>query len=377
MTEINVALGNRGYPIKIGSGLLSGSGEAIAKSIRPTSAVVLSHPRLERLYAQPVVEGLHTSGIRTTLVTIPPGERFKNLRSAARLYDNLIDAGLDRKGVLITIGGGVLGDLGGFVAATYLRGVACVQIPTTLLAQVDSSIGGKTGVDLSRGKNLVGAFHQPRLVLIDTDTLRTLPARELRSGLAEVIKYGIIRAGSLFDRLLADLPRLLRRDPDALSAAIVDSCRIKAGIVEEDETEQGIRAILNFGHTVGHALETVTAYRRYKHGEAVAMGMMSASLIGQELGITTTEVTSEIRKILGRAGLPTGFPTDVDIEGTISALVRDKKAVDGSLTFVLPRCIGSVEVVHAVPQDAVRCALIKQRSPRVNLDGSTNGPGFA
>jgi len=343
---------------------LTRAAEQILRVASPSAAVILSHPRLAERYAPPMVAGLTAQGVPVRVVTLPPGERHKNLRTVARLYDALLDAGVDRKSLLITLGGGVLGDLGGFVAATYLRGIPFIQVPTTLLAQVDASVGGKTGVDLPRGKNLVGAFYQPRAVLIDTDTLRTLPARELRSGLAEVVKYGIISDREFFARMTVEMPRLLRREPSALAAAIVRSCEIKAEVVGEDETEQGQRAILNFGHTVGHALETVTNYRRYKHGEAVAIGMVSAALIGEEMGVTPPEVTQAIADALTRAKLPTVFPADVPAEPITEAMRRDKKTVAGQLNFVLAERIGRIRLVGDVPPSAVHAALDRQRGFR-------------
>jgi 3-dehydroquinate synthase len=359
MLEVN--LGTRSYPIVVEAGLLARAGEQIARAGRFSSAVLLSHPHLAARYAPPLLSELDRIGVPARLVTVPSGERHKNLATVARLYDALLDAGLDRRSALITLGGGVLGDVGGFVAATYLRGIPFLQVPTTLLAQVDASVGGKTGVDLPRGKNLVGAFYQPRAVLIDTDTLRTLPARELRSGLAEVVKYGIISDKAFFARAQAQMPRLLRRDPEALAAAIVRSCEIKADVVRQDETEQGLRAILNFGHTVGHALEAVTGYRRYKHGEAVAIGMVSAALIGEEIGVTPREVREAIVAVLTAANLPTAFPADVPTEPILEAMGRDKKKVAGQLRFVLAARLGSVIVTGDVPPSAVRAALERQR----------------
>ena len=248
----------------------------------------------------------------------------------------------------------------GFAAATYLRGVPFVQAPTTLLAQVDASVGGKTGVDLPQGKNLVGAFHQPSAVVIDTATLRTLPLRELRSGLSEVIKYGIIYDEAFLSSVVNALPALLKRDESLLTAAIARSCEIKAEVVGQDETEQGLRAILNFGHTIGHALEAVTAYRRFKHGEAIAIGMIAACLLGEEVGVTPSEVTAKVRAALQQAGLPTAFPEDIDIDSILDAAQRDKKTEAGRLRFVLARGIGDVFVSPNVPEEAVRAALARQ-----------------
>jgi 3-dehydroquinate synthase len=362
VSTVHVSLGARSYPIIVESGLLCRAAKEVLRIVPATGVAVLSHPHLAARFAAPILEGFRQAGVPVTLIPVPVGERHKNLRTVERIYDGLVAAGLDRKSLLVTLGGGVLGDIGGFAAATYLRGIPFVQVPTTLLAQVDASVGGKTGVDLRQGKNLVGAFHQPRVVMIDTDTLRTLPARELRSGLAEVVKYGIISDESFFRLIVQAMPRLLRRDADAVASAVIRSCEIKARVVEADETEQGLRAVLNFGHTVGHALEAVTGYRRYRHGEAISIGMVSAGLIGEEAGVTPREVTGRIVEALRRAGLPTDFPADVPAERILEAIGRDKKTVAGKTSFVLAREVGSVEIVSDVPAGAVLTALRRQRS---------------
>jgi 3-dehydroquinate synthase len=360
MSVVHVSLGDRSYPIVVEQGLLNRAAGEILRLVPANRVAVLTHPHLVEPYALPLLAGFAEAGVPATIIPVQPGERHKNLRTVARLYDRLIEAGLDRKSLLVTLGGGVLGDIGGFVAATYLRGIPFVQVPTTLLAQVDASVGGKTGVDLRQGKNLVGSFHQPRGVMVDTDTLRTLHARELRSGLAEVVKYGIISDEPFFRLLVRAMPRLLRRDPDALATAIVRSCEIKARVVEADETEHGLRAILNFGHTVGHALESLTAYRRYRHGEAISIGMVTACLIGEEVGITPSEVTQETAEALQRAGLPTVFPADVSARDVLEAITRDKKTVAGKTRFVLAKEIGRVEIVSDVPAGAVVAAIDRQ-----------------
>jgi len=359
--RLPVALGERSYDIWLGSGLLAHkAGELLAQYAPGGRACVVTHPVLTP-YADAVVEGLRAQGIQTTRTLLPAGERFKTLRTVERVYKALLEARLDRKSLVVAVGGGVLGDLVGFAAATYLRGIRFAQVPTTLLAQVDSSIGGKTGVDLPEGKNLVGAFYQPSLVLMDLQALRTLPARELRSGLAEVIKYGIIYDEALFRQVHADLPQLRRRDLQVLMRAIARSCEIKAEVVAQDETEQGLRAILNFGHTVGHALEAVTHYRRYKHGEAVALGMVAAALIGEEVGVTPTEVTLALHETLQAAGLPVVFPEEVRVEDILAAAQRDKKTEAGRLRFVLARRIGEVFVTGDVTEGAVHNALNRQK----------------
>ena len=359
MSQVKIKLGSRSYLVHIGEGILRQAAALIPSLEKYSSVVLLTHPGLAD-YAREVLLGIQESGVRARTLTVTPGERHKTLNAAGRIYNRLLDLGVDRKSLLITVGGGVLGDVGGFVAATFLRGIDFIQVPTTLLAQVDASIGGKTGVDLPGGKNLVGSFHQPRAVIIDPQTLRSLPLRELRSGLAEVIKYGIIADKALFSRLSREMPLLLRRDSSVLASVIKRSCEINARVVAHDETEKGLRAVLNFGHTVGHALETLTVYRRYKHGEAISIGMVSAALIGEELRITPAEVTTEIAAILRAAKLPVSFTSDVPPESVLEAIKHDKKAAGGRAHFVLAREIGNVEHGIDVPETAVRSALLRQ-----------------
>ncbi len=350
------------YPIHVGNGLLSTLAPSlIAQLSNGSRAVVVSHPGLTGKYAQPLCDALKAAGIDCLLSTIPAGERTKSLKTVSRLYDDWAAQHLDRRTVIVAVGGGVLGDLAGFAAATYLRGVRVVQVPTTLLAQVDASIGGKTGVDLPAGKNLVGAFHQPRAVIVDPETLRTLPLRELRSGLAEVIKYGIIFDNRLFAEVKNSLPAILRRNSQYLLPAIARCCEIKAQIVSQDETEQGIRAILNFGHTIGHAVETATRYRTYKHGEAVAIGMVSACLIGEALDITPSTVTSETIEAIQRAGLPIHLPADITDEQLLQHAAHDKKARNGKLRWVLSPAIGTTCVQGDVDNTLVLKSLRRQR----------------
>lgn len=366
MTErcIAVALGERSYTLHIGAGMLASgrAGEIVARVTGGRAVCIVTHPALQAAYAMPLAAALRTThGLTTTLVTLPPGERFKHLNTVARLYREFLAAGLDRKSLIVAVGGGVLGDIVGFAAATYLRGIPFVQVPTTLLAQVDASVGGKTGVDLPQGKNLVGAFHQPSAVVIDTTTLRSLPARELRSGLSEVIKYGIIYDKAFLSSVVAALPGLLKRDEALLTIVIARSCEIKAEVVGQDETEQGLRAILNFGHTIGHALEAVTFYRRFKHGEAVAIGMVAACLLGEEVGVTPPDVTEQLCDALRQAQLPTAFPPEIEAKAILEAAQRDKKTESGRLRFVLARQIGDVFLSSDVPAAAVSAALARQK----------------
>ena len=361
--RIQVRLDERSYQIEIGAGILASgyAADAISMLAPGRRIALVTHPGLRAAYAEPLLRGLQARGFTVATILQSPGERHKTLTATARLYREFLEAGLDRTSLIVAVGGGVLGDTVGFAAATYLRGVRFVQVPTTLLAQVDASVGGKTGVDLPEGKNLVGAFHQPAGVIIDTDSLATLPMRELRAGLAEVIKYGIIYDAPFFASIGVSLPRLLRRDPSTLIEVIARSCAIKAEVVSQDETEQGLRAILNFGHTIGHALEAVTNYRRYKHGEAVAIGMVAAALIGEEIGVTPEEATNAIVGALRAASLPVSFPGDVDAVSILTAARRDKKTIDSQLRFVVVRALGDVFVSGDVPMQAVSRALARQQ----------------
>ena len=355
-------VGDGGYPIWLGSGLIRiGGGRLLARLAGRARACIVTHPHLKQRYAEPIAYEMRQSGVPVAIVTLPQGESRKNLKTVQRLYSSFVAAGIDRNGLVVAVGGGVIGDIAGFAAACFLRGVRYAQVPTTLLAQVDSSVGGKTGVDLPEGKNLVGSFHQPALVLIDPEALCTLPQRELRSGLAEVIKYGIITDEAFFYQTRDELPSILNRDLDALKRAIMRSCEIKAAVVAADEKEQGLRAILNFGHTVGHALESVTLYKRYRHGEAIAIGMVTASLIGEELGITPQGVTRELTSCLSACSLPVEFPAQIDISTVYAAMLLDKKTQSGRLRFVIAEGIGKVRVVDGVPQEVVYRAIERQK----------------
>ena len=358
--SIRVELGERGYDIHVGEGLLDEAGEVISAACRGRSAAIITNRRVGDLYAPRLVKSLERAGIAGNVITIPTGERFKTLGTVARIYEKLLDVRLDRGGIVIGLGGGVIGDIAGFAAATYLRGVDFVQIPTSLLAQVDASVGGKTGVNLSRGKNLVGAFHQPKSVIVDVSVLRTLPARELRSGLAEVIKHGIIRDAGYFRSLEADLPAIRRLKPESLVPTIARSCEIKAEVVGKDERESGLRRILNFGHTVAHSIESLTGYRTFRHGEAVAMGMASAAIVSRNLGFASAEDVSRIAEILKASGLPCGLPADLGPREIVGAMGFDKKVAHGKLHVVLIRGIGSSFVADDVPPEAWVKALEEQ-----------------
>lgn len=358
MRKVDVSLGERSYRILVDGGLLPRLGPECRRLGLGRRCAVITDENVGPRHSQAALDSLKHAGFDPFPVTVPAGETAKSLKVVARCYDALAAARLERKSFVVALGGGVVGDLAGFVAATYLRGMAFVQVPTTLLSQVDSSVGGKVGVNLPAGKNLVGAFHQPRLVLCDLDTLDTLPDREYRSGLAEVIKYGIIYDRALFRRLERSMDLLLRRDRAELAAVIARSCAIKADVVGQDETESGLRAILNFGHTIGHGLEAISAYGRYLHGEAISIGQVAAAhLSAWRLGLPTADVT-RIRALFLQAGLP----VDVQLsrparKRLFDAMRLDKKVSGGEIKFVLARTLGKVEFGQSVPDSDVDRAL--------------------
>lgn len=321
---------------------------------------VVTNETIAPLLLDALLAGLggETGGLRLDTLILPDGEQHKTLASLERIVDALLERRHSRRTTLIALGGGVVGDLTGFAAACYQRGVAFVQIPTTLLAQVDSSIGGKTAVNHPRGKNMIGAFHQPRGVLVDTDVLATLPARELAAGLAEVIKYGCIRDAGFFAWLESAMPALLARDGDALVHAIRRSCEIKAEVVAADEREGGVRAILNFGHTFGHAIETHTGYLSWLHGEAVGAGMVLAADLSWRLGRIDAAAAARIRALVVAAGLPDLPPADLGVEAFLDHMAVDKKVVDGRLRLVLLDALGNAELVEGVDAGALRATLL-------------------
>ena len=348
MIELNVDLGERSYPILIGAGLL-GRQALLAPFLRGNQAMVVTNHRVAPLYLDALRAAL--GDVRMDVFELQDGERFKTLDSYSRIIDALIKQRHNRSTTLVALGGGVVGDIAGFAAATYQRGVACIQVPTTLLAQVDSSVGGKTAVNHPLGKNMIGAFHQPGCVLADTDTLATLPEREYRAGLAEVLKYGIIRDEAFFRWLEAHAGALLNRDAQALAHAVRTSCATKAMVVARDERESGVRAILNFGHTFGHAIETLTGYEQLLHGEAVAIGMVLAADCSVRHGLLDAADAARIRCALRALGLPDEVPPGVGVAAMLEAMAIDKKAVDGRMRLVLARRIGEVivtgELEHA------------------------------
>lgn len=352
--QLRVELGPRSYDIQIGSGNLARVGEALSALGKVSHAVVLTDRNVERPHAVAVADSVSRRGARVDLIAIEPGESSKSVDVAAALWRGLVELGADRRSVVVAVGGGVVGDLAGFVAATYARGLPFFQVPTSLLAQVDSSVGGKVGVNLPEAKNMVGAFHQPVGVLIDVATLATLPKREYVSGLGEVVKYGMILDAALFDHLEAIADRLAARDPATLVRIIARCCRLKADVVERDEFEQsGHRAILNFGHTFAHAFETLSGYGQWLHGEAVAMGMVCAARLAERLGRADGAVLRRLRWLVERLGLPSSAPA-LDPRRAIEVMMHDKKVQHGRLRFVLPTCIGHVELVDDVPAEMVR-----------------------
>lgn len=360
MPEVRVNLGERSYVITIGPGLLGRVGEVVAAVGGPSAAAVVSNPTVARYYAGAAIDSLRSAGVRAELITVPAGERFKTLKTVSTIYEALLDMKMDRRGAVVALGGGVIGDMAGFAAATYMRGIDFYQVPTTLLAQVDASVGGKTGVDLPRGKNLVGVFHQPRAVIIDTLTLRTLPARELRSGLAEVVKHGIIYDQVFYRLLDTRAADLLARRGDVLEEAIRRSVEIKRDVVESDERETGLRAILNYGHTVAHAIEVLSGYGKYRHGEASAIGMVTEAILAEMEGIAGKGAAAAIACTLAKLRLPVAMDESLSTGDMIRAIELDKKALGGHLRLALPARIGECGV-FAVSREALARAIDAHR----------------
>jgi 3-dehydroquinate synthase len=354
---VRVELGERSYEIAIGAGNLGEIGRFVAQSGDVSHAVVITDENVEKPHGLAAAESVAQTSAAVDLVVVEPGELSKSIATATELWETMLSLGADRQTAIVAVGGGVIGDLAGFIAATYARGIPFFQVPTTLLAQVDSSVGGKVGINLPDAKNMVGAFLQPQGVLIDTATLATLPDREYRSGLAEVVKYGVILDPELFAFLEAHVPGLLARDHAVLRHVVARCCRLKADVVQEDEREvSGLRAALNYGHTIGHALETLTGYGVLLHGEAVAMGMVSASRLAERLGRIDAGVTVRQERLLTALGLPVQLPA-VDVDQVLDTMAHDKKAQRGELRFVLPTRLGHVELVAGVKSEDVRAVL--------------------
>jgi 3-dehydroquinate synthase len=352
--RVDVEAGARTYPVLIGQRLLPRIGELLDGLGVGPNRLIVSSPAIWRHHGATVSETFE--GV--TPIILPDGERFKNLQTVSRLYDALIRAGADRASTVVVLGGGVLGDLAGFAAATYLRGIGLVQIPTTLLAQVDSSVGGKVGVNHALGKNLIGAFYPPAAVVADTGALGTLPRREFRAGLYEVVKYGVIASRDLFDRVGRDLSAIFSRDAAVLIPVIADCCRIKSRIVGADEREAGPRRVLNFGHTVGHALEAITKYRRFRHGEAIGYGMLAAAELSAARGLLPASDREALHQLIVQMG-PLPQVADLSIRDALQAIGRDKKVVAGRLHFVLAASIGTTEVASDVSEEELTAAMRK------------------
>ncbi len=339
MAPLTVKLGERSYGIHFGDGIIDETGSMCRNLSLGNRCALITNPTVGVHYAGRISESLEYAGFSVSVLEIPDGESYKSSQTLNGIYDFLISSGINRESFIVALGGGVVGDIAGYAAATFLRGISFVQVPTTLLAQVDSSVGGKTGINHPLGKNLIGAFYQPRLVLVDISTLDTLPDREYRSGLAEIVKYGIVCDQDFFGFLEANLVKLSNRDRSALATAIRTSCSIKASVVGSDEREGGIRAVLNYGHTFAHAVESLTGYSRYLHGEAVSMGMVQAAMLSEERGYATAEDTKRIISLLRSLGLPLSLEP-FSPGGYQEAMLRDKKARDDGINFVFNRNIG-------------------------------------
>ncbi len=354
MEPIQVNLGTRAYEISIAAGNLHQLGEKCGALQLGKKMMVVSNPTVFALYGAKAIDSLRAAGFEVAYCELPDGERYKTPQSIAQIHDLALEHGLERSSTLVALGGGVIGDMTGFAAATWLRGIGVVQVPTTLLAMVDSAIGGKTGVNHPRGKNLIGAFHQPRLVLADPEVLATLPAREFRAGMAEVIKYGIINDRELFERL-ERAPGLQQHDVslDLLSNILARSAQAKAKVVSEDEYElKGLRATLNYGHTIGHAIESVTNYTLVNHGEAVALGMVAAGRLAVRLDLWTAAAAQRQETVIQRADLAIELPAGIDLAKIIETLKSDKKVKAGKGIFILPTTIGATKTIGYEPDDS-------------------------
>lgn len=353
MKTVKVGLGEKSYDILIGYPL-DEIGERLKKYTKGIKSLIVTNPTIAQYYLETVERGLREAGFRVFVAQIPDGEEHKSQDEANRLYTKCVDYRLERESIIVGLGGGVIGDLAGYVAATFMRGLPIVQVPTTLLAQVDSSVGGKVAVNLPEGKNLVGSFYQPFLVYIDLAVLKTLPVEEMEAGMAEVIKYGIILDKNFFEYLEEKIGKLRELDSKVLETVVARCCKLKTGVVEKDEREKGLRAILNFGHTLGHALEALTDYKKYKHGEAVAIGMVGACRIAEEMGMFKKETRDRIEHLIEKAGLPGRIGVKLSVDDIIQVLSLDKKVQAGKVRFVLPERIGRVVVRNDVPEDIVR-----------------------
>lgn len=357
MEIVNVDLAEKSYAIHIGAGILNSLGSLLRKVSKARKGLIISNQKVYGLYGETVKSSLEEAGFETGIALMGDGEEYKSLETAASLFDRAVDYKLDRKSVIIALGGGVVGDMAGFIAATYMRGVPFAQVPTTLLAQVDSSVGGKVAVNHPRGKNIIGAFYQPRLVLADIDTLRTLPEREIKTGLAEVAKYGVIWDKEFFAFLGSRAEDIWALQEEAILKVVKRSCEIKAAVVAEDEQEHGLRAILNYGHTFGHALESLTNYKTYRHGEAVAIGMVQAARLAELSGILTPGAREQILQLLDKLRLPTKSDEGFTPRQIVEQMAYDKKTQDSKIHFILPTEIGKVTVRNDISLNLVEESL--------------------
>ncbi|MEW6534478.1 MAG: 3-dehydroquinate synthase [Candidatus Auribacterota bacterium] len=358
---LRVNLDERSYDICIEHGCLSAIGSLLSPLKLGKRCIVITNEVVKQWYLEPVMKSLRDSGYTAESYILPDGEQTKSLSWLEQIFHKMLEMRLDRKSFVVALGGGVVGDLAGFAAASYMRGIPFVQVPTTLLSQVDSSVGGKTGVNLREGKNLIGAFYQPKRVIIDPKVLNTLDIRELRAGFSEVIKYGVIYDAGFFSFLEKNLSAVFQLEPDVIEYVIARSCAIKAEVVEQDEQESGLRAILNFGHTVGHALESITSYGTYVHGEAVAIGMITACTLGERVAGFSPDQSAQVRRLIERSGLPSRVPVGIPNEQIIEYMRRDKKVQDDTIRFVLPKRIGEVSVVGSVTISEIEFALDANR----------------
>jgi 3-dehydroquinate synthase len=354
---ISVDLGARSYSIVVEAGALGGVGERLRALGVGRRAALVTDPTIMRLHGAAVAASLERAGFALTIIEVPEGEAAKTLAVAEDCWDRVLTAGLDRTSTILGLGGGAVGDVAGFVAATYMRGMHFVTLPTTILAQVDASIGGKTAIDHPKAKNLIGAFHQPRLVIVDPEVVRTLPEREFRSGLAEIVKHGIVLEQPYFEEVEREAPALLARRLDVLERVIGGSCRLKASVIERDPEEKSeLRFALNYGHTIGHALEAATGYQRWTHGEAVSLGIAAEAGLARHLGIADDATVERQERLLLELGLPVRAG-QVDVDAVLSAITHDKKARDGRVPFVLAPRLGEFRVVYDVPPAEIRSAL--------------------
>lgn len=358
ISSVRVSLAERSYDIHIGEGLFEQVVAFVEERGGASHVVVITDTNVDPLYGDPLADRFVAAGIESQVLVVDPGELSKSCDTASELWQTMLDEGCDRQSVVIAVGGGVVGDLAGFVASTFARGLRFFQAPTTLLAQVDSSVGGKVGINLDGAKNMVGAFWQPDGVLIDLDALKTLPDREYRAGLGEVVKYGVILDETFFTLLEDNIEAINQRDPAILRQIIERSCRLKAGVVEADEREEsGRRAILNYGHTFCHAIEAATNYQVILHGEGVAIGMLCASRLAERLGMVDAEVTQRQQALIEKLGLMTTLPEGVTPDELLALMWRDKKVAEGELRFVLPTRIGEVQLVSAPAEEHILASM--------------------